>query len=388
MCGRAASRGAGAWRASAVVSLGCAAVGTVRGVFFDRGSACPSCVSLLLLPIACGEEGNGNGTGEPVGSGSSGASEAGEGSTVGMPTSAASETGAATHGSTQGDPSTGGTASADTTTTGDDTDTGGRDANGCPAGAPSTWVGCESFDDIDDPPRQIPEWLVMGDAFGVEPDGADPSDRALRITLTPGLMFGGWVTLRFGTGPDGPGVDSPDESFDEIWVRYFLRTADDWPGYAIGDVGEVIAMNGSNWAIAAEMAIRGNASMRLHPLGWTCIFDGLLACNGRNDWSGGLQLIWEEQGSSTPFDAAHAGQWRCVEAHMRLDAPGAADGQAAVWLDGVEEIAVEGVAFRDTWTDYGINALRFTNYATPPGRPLDFWVDDVVMATERVGCDR
>lgn len=336
----------------------------------------------LPLCVACGDDGAGPSAGDP--SSSTATIGSAEASTTGGATAADVTSGGSGTPGTETSP--GGTTTADASTTGDDTNPGGPDANGCPAGAPSHWVGCERFDAIDDPARELPEWLVMGDAFGVEPDAGDPSDRALRITLTPGLMFGGWVTLRFGEGPAGPGVDSPDARFDEIWVRYFLRTADDWPGYAIGDVGEVIAMNGPNWAIAAEMAIRGDASLRLHPLGWTCIVDGVLGCNGRNDWSGGLQLVWEAQGSTVLFDAAHAGQWRCVEAHMRLDAPGAADGQARVWIDGVEEIAVEGVEFRGTWTDYGINALRFTNYATPPERPLDFWVDDVVMATERVGC--
>jgi hypothetical protein len=343
------------------------------------------CVS-MLPPAACGDPSPPVGADESTSSGTSGASAAAEASTVELPTSTEPATGDPTRGSTG--PSTSSTASDGSTTTGGDSETGGRDANGCPLDAPRTWVGCESFDDIDDPPSQLPEWLVFGDAFGVEPAAGDPEDRALRITLTPGLMFGGWVTLRFGDGPDGPGVDSPDQSFDEIWVRYFLRTGEDWPGYAVGDIGEVIAMNGPDWAIATEVAIRGDASQRLHPLGWTCIFDGVLACNGRNDWSGGLQLIWEQQGQSVLFDAAHAGQWQCVEAHVRLDAPGAADGRAQVWVDGVEEITVEGVGFRGTWTDYGINALRFTNYATPPSRPLDFWVDDVVAATERVGCER
>ncbi|MBL8941780.1 MAG: hypothetical protein JNK45_01480 [Myxococcales bacterium] len=278
------------------------------------------------------------------------------------------------------------TTDADESTT--DTDpTGSPDANGCPGNAPASWISCENFDAIDDAPNQIAQWDEMGDGFGVEPDGDDPTDLALRITLQPSMVFGGWVSLRWGNGPDGPGVDSPGEDFDEVWVRYSLRTDDDWPGYEIGDVGEIIAANGPNWAIATETAIRGDAAGRLRPLGWTCIFDGALACNGSNDWNGALQLIWQEQGPSTIFGADSAGQTRCLEAHMRLNTPGASDGEAHVWIDGVEEIATTGVDFRGTWTDYGLNALRFTNYINPPPSPLNFWVDDVVVATERIGCD-
>jgi len=350
---------------------------------------------LAFAPSACGEDG-------PSGAATDASSESSAGSNpTTVPT--ASNPSASASASAEGDASTADpsgapttadtTAAADTGTatttadTGDETGDGELDDNGCPVGSPTSWVGCEDFNDISDPATQIAEWLVMGDAFGVDPDDGDPDDRALRITLTPGMQFGGWVTLRWGVGPDGPGVDSPTDSFDEIWVRYSLRTGPDWPGRAIGDVGEIIAMNGPNWAIATEMAIRGEAPMRLHPLGWTCIFNGQLGCDGNNDWSGGLQLIWQQVGPSVLFDAANAGQWRCLEAHMRLNTPGASDGEAHVWIDGAEEIAVDGVNFRGTWTDYGLNALRFTNYASPPNVPLDYWVDDVVIATERIGCD-
>ncbi|MBC8072250.1 MAG: hypothetical protein IAG13_28270 [Deltaproteobacteria bacterium] len=343
--------------------------------------------ALVVLASGCGSDG---GSDDQAGTDPTSSSSASAGSLETSATTATTTAGTTTPGesSSSGDATSNPTSSSSADSSSDDgATTGPPDANGCPADAPSSWVGCEDFDGIDDPASQIPQWNVYEDAFGVEADGDDPSDLALRITLTPGLQFGGWVTLRWGDGPVGGVVDSPDAQLDEVWVRYSLRTGDDWPGYEIGDVGEVIAMNGPDWAIAAEMAIRGDANGRLHPLGWTCIFDGVLACNGNNEWSGALQLIWQEQGTGTFFDAAGAGQSRCVEAYMRLNTPGAADGEAQVWVDGVQEIGTDGVDFRESWSEFGINALRFTNFAEPPSEPLDFWVDDVVIATERVGCD-
>lgn len=300
-------------------------------------------------------------------------------------TSATTTTSTSTTASTD---SSGGSESDAETTLADSTGTtGDLDANGCPADAPSSWVSCERFDDIVDPAAEIAEWLVYEDAFGVEPEGGQTGNQALRITLTPGLQYGGWVTLRFGDGPDGPGVDSADQRFDEVWVRYALRTAGDWPGYALGDVGEVMVLDGASWGIAAEMAIRSEDGERLHPLGWSCIVDGVNICDGSNDWSGALQLIWDAAGETVLFDEANAGVWHCMEAHMRLNTPGAADGAAHVWVDGNEEIAVEDIDFLGTWDEYGLNGLRFTNFASPPAMPLDFWVDDIVVATERIGCD-
>lgn len=322
------------------------------------------------------------------------------GATTEGSTSSASETTATTATTTASttDASTSTTATTTSTTTSSDDTTEGSEAttdgttgepsgNGCPAALPSAWIGCEDFDAIDDPASQIPEWMVYQDAFGVEPDGEDPSDRALRITLVPNQQFGGWVTLRFGDGPDGPGVFAPSERYDDVWIRYRLRTGDDWPGWAIGDVGELMVLDAPTWGIAAEMAIRSEDGQRLTPLGWSCIENGVNNCNGDNDWSGALQLIWNAEGETVLFDGAGAGQWRCFEAHMRLNTPGASDGEAQVYVDGNEEIAVADIDFLGTWTDYGLNGLRFTNFANPPAQPLDFWVDDIVFSTERVGCD-
>ncbi|MBK6921974.1 MAG: hypothetical protein IPH07_31545 [Deltaproteobacteria bacterium] len=346
-----------------------------------------------MLALGCGtpasSSDDGSSTTMADTSGASASTTAGTTTASGTTTAGTSATSSTTTANpTTADTTDATTATGDTSTSDSDPTGGGFDANGCPADAPDSWISCEDFDAIDDAPSQIAEWDAMGDGFGVEADAAGGAgDQALRITLQPGVMFGGWVSLRWGTGPDAPGVDSPGESFDEVWVRYTLRLDDAWPGWPIGDLGEVIAMNGSNWAIAAETAIRGDGNGRLHPLGWTCIFGGALACDGNNDWTGGLQLIWQASGASTIFDAAGAGNTLCVEAHMRLNTPGAADGEAQIWIDGTMETSTTNVDFRGTWDDFGINALRFTNYTSPPVSALDVWVDDVVVATERVGCE-
>lgn len=263
-----------------------------------------------------------------------------------------------------------------------------RIADGCPEAAPDSWVGCEDFDAIDDPQLQLGEWLVFDRGFEVV--DAPGGGRMLAVHLRPHVGFGGWVTLRVGAGPvsaqHGAEIDAADEHFDALWLRYRVRTSDDWPGHAIGDIGEFIAMDPRRWAIAAEIAIRSEDDLRLAPLGWSCIEpDGTLRCDGRNDWRGGLRNIWRAHGSTQWFDAAHAGSWRCVEAHVQLDH--ADDGAAQVWIDGELQAQAQGLRLRGPWRGAGLNALRFTSYTQPPERPLSFFIDDVVFATARVGCE-
>lgn len=263
-----------------------------------------------------------------------------------------------------------------------------RLADGCPASAPASWVGCEDFDAIDDPRLQLGEWLVFDRGFELVAD--DRGGQMLAVHLRPHVGFGGWVTLRVGAGPESPQhgaeIDAADEHFDALWLRYRLRTVDDWPGHAIGDFGELIAMDPQRWAIAAEIAIRAEDDLRLAPLGWSCIEpDGRLRCDGRNDWRGGLRNIWRAHGTTTWFDAAHAGTWRCIEAYVRLDEHD--DGEAQVWIDGELQAQGSALRFRGPWRDAGLNALRFTSYTDPPPRPLSFFIDEVVFATARVGCE-
>lgn len=264
---------------------------------------------------------------------------------------------------------------------------GEPDERGCPGSAPSAWIACEGFEGITDPATELSQWNVNGDGFAVETGVGVDGGQGLRVRLQPGVMLGGWVTLRFGQGPAAPAVDSPDGRWDELWLRYRLRTGADWPGRPIGDVAELIAMNGANWGIAADLNLHGEGSMRIAARGWTCIFEGQLACDGSNDWTGVLQNISNAEGSTVVFDAGHADTWQCIEAHMRLNTPGLADGEAQVWIDGESELEQSGIDWRGTWDQFGINAVRFTNYAEPVAAPLDFFIDDVVVGTARVGCE-
>lgn len=296
----------------------------------------------------------------------------------------------ASAGGTQAAPTTEASSSEEGSEAGSSTGGSGGDAlddNGCPADAPGSWVACESFETITDPLTQLSQWNAVADGFAVESGAGVDGGRGLRVRLLPGIMFGGWVTLRFGEGPAAPAVDSPEGRWDELWVRHRLRTSAGWPGRPIGDVGELIAMNGANWGIAADLNLHGEGPMRIAARGWSCIVDGELACDGRNDWAGVLQNISSGEGTTVVFDAGHADAWVCIEAHMRLNSPGVADGEAHVWVDGVAEIELLGIDWRETWDDFGINAVRFTNYAEPVDAPLDFVIDDVVVATARVGCE-
>jgi hypothetical protein len=89
------------------------------------------------------------------------------------------------------------------------------------------------------------------------------------------------------------------------------------------------------------------------------------------------------------------GRWYCIEVYVKLNTPGAADGELAAWIDGDLKIAYTGREFRGANpTDPApstakIEAAGVSGHygGLSPVPQLQFsWQDDHVVSTERIGC--
>lgn len=88
-------------------------------------------------------------------------------------------------------------------------------------------------------------------------------------------------------------------------------------------------------------------------------------------------------------------RWYCVEVYVKLNAPGAADGELAAWIDGDQKIAYTGRQFVGDAPDAPapstarIGSLLVTaqygGLTTVP-QLQHAWQDDFVGSTERIGC--
>jgi hypothetical protein len=88
-------------------------------------------------------------------------------------------------------------------------------------------------------------------------------------------------------------------------------------------------------------------------------------------------------------------RWYCIEVFVKLNTPGAADGQLAAWIDGEQKLLYDGREFRGSRPDdpapstSAIDALQVTGHyggQTTVPQQQSSWQDDVVGATERIGC--
>jgi hypothetical protein len=87
------------------------------------------------------------------------------------------------------------------------------------------------------------------------------------------------------------------------------------------------------------------------------------------------------------FDAAHVGQWYCVEAHVKLNDAGQSNGKFEFWINGQLQASRSDLNWVGGYSAYGINVVFFENYwnnGSPKAQSRYF--DNIVVSTEQIGC--
>ncbi len=206
----------------------------------------------------------------------------------------------------------------------------------------------------------------------------------------PGVPQAGDLKVAFGRSPDPDyvkPVDAGTTDYRDIYWRVYLKNQADWSGGGGGAFTRAMVLASSSWAQAAVghvFAPDGDALL-LDPVRGTDE-GGTLVTTDYNDvdhfaWLGTVR------GATPVFDGAHVGQWYCLEAHMKLNDPGQANGVLEYWINGALDAQRTGLNFVGVYTAFGINAIFFENYwsATAPSAESRYW-DNIVVATQRIGC--
>ncbi len=87
-----------------------------------------------------------------------------------------------------------------------------------------------------------------------------------------------------------------------------------------------------------------------------------------------------------PFWYLGFGDWHCYETGLYLNTPGAHDGEARFWIDGVLESRVTNMRFRDIEDLYPTH-MHLNLHRTTEGFPQTMyrWADNIVLATRYIG---
>lgn len=261
---------------------------------------------------------------------------------------------------------------------------------GCPARLPDGWLFCEDFESGADLRDVFFEYQDGGGLFVRANDAAASGQHSMRATYMPGAESAGWLSVAVGRTPEAfimrPAYVS-DEVITELYWRVWVRTQPGWPDAGPHSLATTMSLTDADFgqALTAVLASNGDG-VTLRGLGDTCVASGDTPCG--NQQNEGAVQVASFSGSAPLFSAEYAGEWHCIEAHVRLNDTESRNGAFEVWVDGIYDGGNQGVAWRDHWADFGLNLITFENFWIG-GAPeeLHRWFDDIVVAREPVGCD-
>jgi hypothetical protein len=228
-----------------------------------------------------------------------------------------------------------------------------------------------------------------GDCVPVSYQAFGGSGYSLRARFQQGEVGAGGVKLVFG---DSPVYSSrrlrPGEFFDDLYWRVYVKHQRGWTRNP-AKMSRATSFARSDWSQAMIAHVWGGKGDVL------CIdpasgidADTNLATSGYNDFPN-LDWLGLRNATFPVFSTAESGQWICVEARVRLNTPGQADGVFTLWIDGTVEAHRDDLNWTRSWRDYGINAVFLENYWNS-GSPVEQerFFDDYVVSTAPVGLAR
>lgn len=243
-----------------------------------------------------------------------------------------------------------------------------------------------TFDGIDEIPEDETE---LPDPWEIFVDARDDSDRTQVIYgyRREGVRVEIPAYTHRGTG----GILRIDPTHDEAWFRYYLRL-DSWNATSSGKLPGLAGLYSSSarGCIPSTEASPGWSARTLFEATGT---DG--AGPGKVRLGTYLYHLGQEGdcGDQIHWDPGIIQQdrWYCIEGHVRMNAPGQADGRVDAWVDGTPALQWPGIEFRRVGEeDVGVRHLWANIYfGGSVVNPTDLTasVDEMAFShTRRIGC--
>lgn len=258
------------------------------------------------------------------------------------------------------------------------------------AQAQAGWIWCDDFEE--DRLGKYFEYSNAGGSFvRASAVGVDGS-HGMRARFSKGQVDAGSFKVAFGATPQSyfRPVDQGKTKYREVYWRMYVKNAPNW----IGGGGDKLSratsfVSSSSWAQSMIAHVwsggSGHNYLTMDPASGTDT-QGNLRSTTYNDFAN-LRWLGAQSGRTPLFDRAHVNQWYCVEAHVRLNDAGQANGIFEFWINDQLEARKEGLNWVGAYDAYGINAVLFDNYWND-GAPQtqERYFDNIVVSTQRVGC--
>jgi len=262
-------------------------------------------------------------------------------------------------------------------------------SGGCSSSKPG-WIWCDDFEQ--DRTSSYFEYARANNSFtraaGVGRDGSF----GMRAHFNAGQVDAGSLKLAVGKTPGGyfRPADAGTAVYRELYWRVFVRNQPGWVGGGGNKLSRATSIVAGDWSQAMFAHVWSGSSpnenyLVLDPASGT---DGAghIATVGYNDFAH-MRWLGAVRGQLPLFDASHVGVWRCIEAHVRLNDAGQANGVFELWIDGQLDARKTSLDFVENYSTYGVNAVFLESYWND-GSPQqqERYFDDFVVSTQPIGC--
>ncbi len=247
----------------------------------------------------------------------------------------------------------------------------------------TAWIWCDDFEQ--DRMRSYFEHNDHGGDFvRAASVGRDGSSGMRARWQQAGQVSAGWMHVAFGRTPGSRfvPVDAGTRNYREIYWRFYIRNQPGWTGGGGHKISRAKIFAASDYSEAMQALVWSSYSqpdyLVLDPVSYT---DAAGTLTGTARWLG------SRRGPTPIFDAAHVGQWHCIEARVRLNDAGQSNGVFHLWLDGTTEVSRTDLNWVGAYDAYGINTVSLDNYwndGVPQAQ--ERYLDNLVVSTERIGC--
>ncbi len=253
------------------------------------------------------------------------------------------------------------------------------------------WIWCDDFEQ--DRLARYFEYDDAGGAFTRTAGAGLGGSVGMRARFAGGQTSAGALHLAIGKTPQAyfRPVDQGQAAYRDLYWRLYLRHQPGWVGGGGDKLTRAISFASSTtWAEAMiahvwSGSVPDQDYLVLDPASGTDTL-GTVLTNSYNDFSH-VRWLGVAKSATPLFDAGHVGRWYCIEAHVRLNEAGAANGVFELWIDGALEARRAGLNWVGAFTAYGINAVYVENFwnAGAP-QPEERYIDNFVVSTQPIGC--
>lgn len=263
------------------------------------------------------------------------------------------------------------------------------------AQAPEGTIFCDDFENNLPLKEKYFEYNDAKGQFVLDEKSGQNGSRGMKAIFKKGDIDVGWLKKSIGKTPSnyiGKNAAFPEQDFNEIYWRVDLRRMPGWTGGGGDKLTRATVLANKNWAQGAIGHLWSSGNYLVMDPASGITEQGELVTRYYNDFDRLRWNLGKKLGTTDLYSDATAGQWFCIEGHIKLNTPDQKDGLFEFWINDKLQGRTTAMNWHGNWnTDSNamkINAVFFENYWNKGSvQDQERYMDNIVISTRRIGCD-